>query len=183
MSDVSEAPLRETGGGLEPNGEGWFVVNARDAAWRADAAFGPSCRFESGEHPFPQLGITLRVLAPGRPNCMYHGESIQEDFLVLQGECLLLVEGQERRLRAWDFVHCPAWTEHVFVGGEEPCVVLMVGARPDDDVVYPASVLAQSHGAGVARETRSPDEAYAPFPPSQPGRPDHTALPWGGAER
>ena len=171
MSDVPEAPA----------GDGWFVVNTRDAAWRMDAAFGPSCRFEPAERPFPQLGITLRVLEPGKPNCMYHGESIQEDFLVLQGECLLLIEGQERRLHAWDFVHCPAWTDHVFVGGEEQCVVLMVGARPDDDVVYPASALAQSHGAGVARETRSPDEAYAPFPSSQPGCPDHAALPWGAA--
>jgi uncharacterized cupin superfamily protein len=112
---------------------------------------------------------------------MYHGEDIQEDFLVLSGECLLLVEGQERRLQAWDFVHCPAWTEHVFVGaGDGPCAVLMVGARPDVGVVYPVADVALRHGAGVTRETRSPDEAYAPFPESVPARPDGPALPWSG---
>ena len=131
--------MGETAGGLEPAGEGWFVVNARDACWWQDKAFGPSCRFESRERPFPQVAFALRVLEPGKPNCMYHGEGIQEDFLVLQGECLLLIEGQERRLHAWDFVHCPAWAEHVFVGAEAPCVILMVGARPDEAVVYPAS--------------------------------------------
>jgi len=176
---VPEAPLTQTEGGLEPAGEGWFVVNARDAGWRRDEAFGPSCRFESHERRFPQIAYSLRVLEPGKPNCMYHGEDVQEDFLVLHGECLLLIEGQERRLQAWDFVHCPAWTEHVFVGADAPCVVLMVGARPDEEVVYPVSELARRHGAGVERETRSPEEAYAPYPRSERGRPDHARLPWG----
>src|SRR5205823_11231379 len=118
---VPEAPLEAKEGGLEPAGEGWFVVNAGEARWWSDEIFGPSCRFEARECPFPQIAFSLRLLEPGKPNCMYHGEEIQEDFLVLQGECLLVIEGEERRLRAWDFVHCPAWTEHVFVGAEEPC--------------------------------------------------------------
>ena len=102
------------------------------------------------------------MLAPGQPACYYHGENEQEDFLVLSGECLLLIEGEERRLKAWDFVHCPAWTEHVFVGaGDGPCAVLAVGTRLRDDVVYPESGLAQRHGAGVGHETRNPREAYA----------------------
>jgi uncharacterized cupin superfamily protein len=174
-----EAPLTETPGGLEPAGDGWFVVNAADACWRHDEAFGPSCRFEARDRPFPQIGYALRVLEPGKPNCMYHAEAIQEDFLVLQGECLLLVEGQERRLRAWDFVHCPPWVEHVFVGaGDGPCVVLMIGARPDEGVVYPVSELALRHGAGVERETRSPEEAYARFARSEPRRLADSRLPW-----
>jgi uncharacterized cupin superfamily protein len=100
---------------------------------------------------------------------MYHGEDEQEDFLVLTGECLLLIEGVERPLKAWDFVHCPPWTEHVFIGaGERPCAILMIGSRtPDAGVVYPSSPLAQSHGAGVAGETDSPKEAYEPFPESR----------------
>ena len=126
---VPEAPLEPTDGGLVPVGEGWFVVNARDARW-LDGDFGAYTRFE-GEARFPMLGINIGVLAPGQPACMYHGEAEQEDFLVLSGECLLLVEGEERKLKAWDFVHCPAWTEHVFVGaGEGPCTILR-GRDPD----------------------------------------------------
>jgi uncharacterized cupin superfamily protein len=86
----------------------WFVVNVRDARWRTHETFGASCRFEMPETPFEQLGINIRVLQPGQPNCLYHSESLQEDFLVLAGQCLLLVDGEERPLQAWDFVHCPA---------------------------------------------------------------------------
>ena len=103
---VPEAPLERRDGGLAPRGEGWFVLNAKEARW-LDGDFGAFTRFE-GDVRFPQIGINIGVLQPGQPACMYHGEDEQEDFLVLAGECLLLVEGQERRLRAWDFVHCPA---------------------------------------------------------------------------
>ena len=100
----------------------WFVVNVRDAHWRKHETFGASCRFETPDAPFEQLGVNIRVLQPGEPNCLYHSESLQEDFLVLAGECLLLVEGEERPLEAWDFVHSPPGTEHVFVGaGDGPC--------------------------------------------------------------
>jgi uncharacterized cupin superfamily protein len=159
---VPEAPLEAADGGLVPAGDGWFVVNARDARW-LEGDFGAFTRFE-GEARFPQLGINIGVLAPGQPACMYHGEDEQEDFLVLAGECLLLIEGQERRLSAWDFVHCPAWTEHVFVGaGDGPCAILAVGTRLRDGVLYPLSELARRHGAGVEEETRDPKQAYAPY--------------------
>jgi uncharacterized cupin superfamily protein len=155
VTTIPEAPLEDGGHGLVPQGDGWFVVNAREAAWQ-EGVFGAYTRFE-GEARFPQLGINLSVLSPGQPSCMYHGENEQEDFLVLAGECLLLVEGEERRLRAWDFVHCPAWTEHVFVGaGTGECLLLAVGTRTEGaGVVYPVSELAQRHGAGVAREATS----------------------------
>ena len=179
---AQEAKLVETEGGLEPEGEGWFVVNVRDAAWwRQRDVFGAACRFENHESaPFPELGINLRVLQPGQPNCMYHSESVQEDFLVLSGECLLLIEGQERPLKAWNFVHCPPWTEHVFVGaGSGPCVILMVGARrPDEEVLYPVSELARKHGAGVETQTNKPSEAYARFAPPRRERPPADGLPW-----
>jgi uncharacterized cupin superfamily protein len=159
---IPEAPLERTEAGLIPHGEGWFVLNARDARWR-EGDFGMFTRFE-GEPRFQQLGINLSVLWPGQPSCMYHGEDEQEDFLVLSGECLLLIEGEERPLRAWDFVHCPPWTEHVFVGaGEGPCVMLAVGGRSDGDVIYPSSEVAQRHGAGVEQETSNADEAYGRF--------------------
>jgi uncharacterized cupin superfamily protein len=160
---IPEAPLQRTEAGLAPSGEGWFVVNAREARWR-DGVFGAYTRFE-GEPRFDQVGINVSVLSPGQPSCMYHGEDEQEDFLVLSGECLLLIEGEERPLRAWDFVHCPPWTEHVFVGaGEGPCLIVSVGSRSGDEVIYPSSELAQRHGAGVDETTSSPDEAYGRFP-------------------
>ena len=167
---VPEAPLEDSGHGLVPQGEGWFVVNAREARWE-EGTFGAFTRFE-GDARFSRLGINLSVLPPGTAACMYHGEDEQEDFLVLAGECLLLIEGQERRLRAWDFVHCPAWTEHVFVGaGEADCLILAVGTRTEGaGVVYPASALAQRHGAGVEREVRTGAEAYAGVPPDTPTR-------------
>jgi uncharacterized cupin superfamily protein len=179
---VEEAKLVETESGLEPGGQGWFVVNARDAAWwRHRDVFGFGCPFGSRDDTlFPELGITLRVLQPGEPNCRYHAESTQEDFLVLQGECLLLVEGQERPLKAWDFVHCTGGTEHVFVGaGSAPCVILMTGARrPDDDIVYPVSDLARKHGASVEQETNEPREAYADLAPPRRERLPDLGLPW-----
>jgi uncharacterized cupin superfamily protein len=159
---VPEAPLVPAGAGLSPTGDGWFVVNARDARW-LEGHFGAYTRFE-GDAGFAQLGINIGVLAPGQPACMYHREDNQEDFLVLAGECLLLIEGEERSLQAWDFVHCPAKTDHVFVGaGSGPCAILAVGARSGNGTVYPVSELAQRHAAGVDVETSVSSEAYAPF--------------------
>jgi uncharacterized cupin superfamily protein len=157
-----EARLVEHEGGLVPENEGWFVVNAARAPWWRSEDRGASCYFEGG-HDFPQLGIRLKALWPGQPNGMYHSEAAQEDFLVLAGECLLLVDGEERALRAWDFVHCPPGTEHIFVGaGTEPCLILMVGARGGEERIrYPVSELARRHGASVERETADPAEAYA----------------------
>jgi uncharacterized cupin superfamily protein len=144
-------------------------------------AFGSGCVFESRDASFAQLGINLNVLEPGQPNCLYHSESQQEAFLVLSGECKLLVEGEERLLRAWDFVHCPAGTEHVFVGaGDGPCVILMTGARSEnEEVLYPVSELAGRYGASAARETPDPKQAYAPFERPHPGKPSYwDRLPW-----
>lgn len=161
---IPEAPLAPAGDGLVPEGDGWFVVNAREARWK-EGDFGAFTRFE-GEVRFPQLGINIGVLEPGQPSCMYHREGEQEDFLVLSGECLLLIEGRERPLRAWDFVHCPPWTEHVFVGaGAGPCTILAVGGRGGGKVVYPVNELALGQGAGVDAETGEPNEAYARFRP------------------
>jgi len=165
-----EARLVEHEGGLVPDGEGWFVVNAADAPWWRSEDRGASCYFE-GENDFPEFGVRLKALWPGQPNGMYHAEEAQEDFLVLAGECLLLVEEEERRLRAWDFVHCPAGTAHIFVGaGDGPCLIFMVGARGDDvSVLYPRSELARRHGASVGQDTPDPEVAYAHSDPGDTG--------------
>jgi uncharacterized cupin superfamily protein len=167
---VPEAPLEKTDHGLRPAGEGWFVLNVRDAPWFESDEMGAYGVFESEAVRFDQVGIGVGILYPGQPNGMYHGEDAQEDFLVLSGECLLLVEGEERRLRTWDLVHCPPWTEHIFVGaGEGPCVVLAVGARRKGrGIRYPVSELALRHRAGVEVETTEPKEAYAWFSGDRP---------------
>jgi uncharacterized cupin superfamily protein len=184
---VPEAALEDNGSGLSPAGAGWFVVNVRAAEWLTSEGgekrpSGAECSFESAKAEFDQLGVRLHVLPPGEPNGLYHGENQQEDFLVLSGECVLIVEGEERRLQAWDFVHCPPWTEHIFVGaGEEPCVILMVGARRSEwQVRYAVSAVAARHGASVQRETADPREAYAgTFEPSRRERPSYwSRLPW-----
>ncbi|HKB92813.1 MAG TPA: cupin domain-containing protein [Gaiellaceae bacterium] len=184
---MSEARLEDAGGGLRPVTDGWFVVNVRDAQWLTSeggekTTSGSECPFEGPGGEFRQLGIRLHVLTPGEANGLYHRENQQEDFLVLAGECLLLVEGEKRRLQAWDFVHCPANTEHIFIGaGEGPCTILMVGGRTEPwEVVYPASELASRHGAGAGEETTDPDRAYANHEPSRRGKPSYwSQLPWG----
>jgi uncharacterized cupin superfamily protein len=185
---MPEATLEDSGSGLAPAGDGWFVVNVRDAEWLTsedgdERPSGSECAFESQKVEFPQVGIRLHVLPPGEPNGLYHSESKQEDFLVLSGECRLLVEGEERLLRRWDFFHSPPGTEHVFVGaGDEPCVILMVGARGEDwHVRYPVSEVAARYGASVEEETSDPRDAYtrSGFAPSRRERPSYwSRLPW-----
>jgi hypothetical protein len=164
---VPEAALESTEHGLVPEGDGWFVVNAREVPWRHIDGRPAVCAFE-GEADFPQLGINLNVLQPGEPMAMYHWEADQEDFLVLAGEALLIVEGEERPIRAWDLVHCPAGTKHTIVGaGGGPCVVLAVGARDRSTGPvwggYTVDEAASKHGAGVEEETTDQLVAYARF--------------------
>lgn len=172
---MDEAPLQETPAGLAPQGDGWFVLNARDAVWLERDGFGTRCGFEADgrvaaalgleQHLFPQIGIKMAVIEPGQRSTLYHAETSQEDFLVLEGECVAIVEDEERRLKAWDLLHCPPGTRHAFANdGQAPCVLLMVGARREGgSIVYPVSELAGRYGASVERETTSPHEAYAPF--------------------
>jgi uncharacterized cupin superfamily protein len=183
---VLEAPLDDSGSGLAPAGDGWFVVNVRDAQWLTSEKgdkkpSGSECSFESQQFEFPQVGIRLHVLEPGEPNGLYHSESGQEAFLVLSGECTLLVEGEERLMRPWDFFHSPAGTEHIFVGaGDGPCVILMAGGRSEPwEVFYPLSELAARYGASAKEATPDPDQAYVGFEPSRRERPSYwDRLPW-----
>ena len=170
---VPEAPLEANEHGLAPRGEGWFVLNAREAGWRHAQGRGAYSQFE-GDVEFPQLGIHLVVLEPGEPMAMYHWEVDQEDFLVLSGEALLIIEGEERPLRQWDFVHCPPHASHVIIGaGSSPCVLLAVGARSEassgpDWGGYPVDEVAQRHRAGVEEETNEGRLAYASVPKREP---------------
>lgn len=165
---ADEARLQDTGTGLVPVGHGWFVLNAREGRWRHQEGRAERLTFE-GDAEFPQLGVSLYVLRPGEPIGLYHWEADAEDFLVLSGEALLLVEGEERPLRRWDFVHCPPGTKHMILGaGGGPSVVLAVGARDHQAGEgwggYPVDEVALRHGAGVTAETNDAEEAYARFP-------------------
>ena len=170
---VSEARLESTEHGLVPKGDGWFGLNAREALWRHGPERSAVCEFE-GDPGFSQLGINVNVLAPGEAMGMYHWEADQEDFLVLAGEALLIVEGVERPLRRWDLVHCPARTKHVIVGAAAPCLVLAVGARDHSTGAdwggYTVDEAALRHDAGVEQETTDPKQAYARFRRRKPTR-------------
>jgi uncharacterized cupin superfamily protein len=175
---VPEALLEETESGLMPAGKGWFVLNARDARWADRPGWGREAGLQ-GQGDFAQLGFALYVLGPGEPMAMYHWETDQEDFLVLSGEAVLVIKGEERPLRQWDFVHCPPGTKHVIVGaGDAPCIVFAVGALEnhtvgsrvdgtlegrDDWGAYAVDEAALRHGAGVEEETTDADVAYARF--------------------
>jgi uncharacterized cupin superfamily protein len=166
MDEVSEAKIVETDSGSVVETEGWFVLNAADARWTAHDRGGQWVNFEADAHGFTEFGIGIHVLQPGEPNGKYHAEAVQEDFLVLSGECTLLIQGEERRLKAWDFVHCPPGTYHIFVGaGDRPCAILMAGTRrPGRAIHYPRDELAVRYGAAAPEETETPREAYADWP-------------------
>jgi uncharacterized cupin superfamily protein len=164
--------MQQTEHGLVPTGEGWFVLNARDSRWYHGEGRGAFCDFE-GDQDFTQVGMNVQVLAPGEAMAMYHWEADQEDFLLLHGEALLIVEGEERTLRAWDFFHCASRTKHTIVGaGDGPCVVVAVGARQFADDPdwggYPVDEVAARHGVSVEQETTEPREAYAHVERRQP---------------
>ena len=173
---VPEAPLEETGDGLVPVGAGWFVLNARDARWserpgRRSVSFTGKTEWES-DALFPMLGVNLAVLEPGEANSMYHWETETEAFLVLSGEALLIVQGEERPLRQWDFVHCPPKTEHVVVGAGEGAVrpardeLARTRRRSGPTGEYVANEVAGRHGASPPETTQENDVGYARVPGS-----------------
>ena len=165
---IDEAQLRRTDAGLEPVGDGWYIVNVADAAGSISPTFGgsvPLAGYREDAWAAPELAVNIRLLQPGEPNAYYHRENLDEAFLVLRGECLAIVEEQERPLRKGDFLFAPAGAAHIFVGaGDGPCAILMISRRiPEEDEVleYPASEVAARHGASVKQTTTSPEEAYA----------------------
>jgi uncharacterized cupin superfamily protein len=175
---VTEARLEQTEAGLVPASAGWFVMNARDARWMEKPGQGHNLpltgldAYES-ETFFPMLGMSIRVVSPGEPSTAYHWETEQEDFLVLSGEAVLIVEGEERRLTQWDFVHCPPETRHAFAGaGDGPCVLLGVSSRQFQKDgpwgFYCADETAARYNASPPEDTQDAAVAYARFPPSRP---------------
>lgn len=158
------------------------MVNVADAPWFTHEKFGDTCFLERAVAgaEFPDLAVNIRVLQPGQPNGIYHAEGDQEAFLVLAGECTLVVEGEERPLRAWDFFHCPQGTAHIVVGaGDGPSVVLMMSSRKREGIHYPVEEAAAKYAASVATATDSAQEAYAGLGRPEPGRPESwESLPW-----
>ena len=161
---VAEAPVRMTKNGLVVDGEGWFVVNARTSRWKDEGSLGSYCTFE-GKRRFPHFGINISVLKPGERMGMYHRENAQEAFLVLAGDCTLIVEGEERPLAEWDFFYCAPGTEHIIVtNSKQSAIVLAVGGRGrgvGGGIVYKVCKAAARYGASVVHETTDPAVAYA----------------------
>ena len=170
--------MDDTPYGRNPSSDGWFVLNLGDAlAARNEAKGGAVFPLEPREVRFTDFGVNVHVIWPDEPSALYHSESVREAFLVLSGDCTLIVEEEERPLRQWDFFHCPAGTNHIFVGaGDGPCAILMIGGRPQErrTLHYPVSEIAAKHGASTAKETPNPDEAYADWP----GDYEPVRLPW-----
>lgn len=167
---MHEAHIHTTPAGQVAADDGWFILNLSEIAWETVPGGGTWCAFEAPSARSSKLGIGVHVLGPGEAPGFYHAESEQEGFLVLSGECVAVVEGQERHMGPWDYLHCPPGTEHITIGaGEGPCAILMVGTRDRDrSINYPVNEAAGRYGASVARETNSPDEAYAHRPPISP---------------
>jgi uncharacterized cupin superfamily protein len=126
------------------------VINLADAPAIGHPKRSSFLRLEPEGVSWPDTGVNVQVMQPGQPSCRYHSEPMQEDFLVLRGRCIAIVDGEERPLRKWDFLHCPAGTEHVFVGtGEGPCAVLMIGSRREGACHYTVNAVAARYGASV----------------------------------
>ncbi|HYK07137.1 MAG TPA: cupin domain-containing protein [Gaiellaceae bacterium] len=171
---VPEAQLEQTDEGLVAKSDGWFVLNARDARWYHAEGRSAFSDLE-GDVDFTQLGFNISVLGPGEAMSMYHWEADQEDFLVVAGEAVLIIEGEERPLRQWDFVHCPPHATHTIVGaGAGPCIVVAVGAREHEGKPdwggYTVDEVAARYGASSTVETTEPQEAYAHLTRRQPAR-------------
>jgi uncharacterized cupin superfamily protein len=158
-----EASIEPTPAGPVPSGPGWFVLNLRGARGFGTDGHGVFCPFEAPDAPFEDFGINVHVLQPGERSALYHAESVQEGFLVLAGECIAVVEDQERPLRQWDYLHCPAGTAHAMIGaGDGPCAILMAGSRRRDaTIVYPVSDAAARHGLSVPVERDNARQAYS----------------------
>ena len=169
---MHEAKIDDTEIGRVPADDGWWILNLSELGWDRVEGGGMWCAFESPDARSPVLGIGVHVLWPGEAPGMYHAESNQEGFLVLSGECIAVVEGEERRMGPWDYFHCPPGTAHITVGaGDGPCAILMVGTRaPDDTTDYLPDPAAARHGHAVATRTSSPKEAYADRAPIVPAK-------------
>jgi len=159
---MPEAPLRKSKTGLVTDGEGWFVVNARESRWGDEGSLGSYCTFE-GKRRFPHFGINISVLESGETMGMYHREKGQEAFLVLAGEHPDR-GGQETSTDDVGFLLLPSQTDHIIVAaGDQSAVVLAVGARGrgvGGGIVYPVCKSAARYGASVVRQTTKPAEAY-----------------------
>jgi uncharacterized cupin superfamily protein len=175
---TNEARMQQTEAGLVPEGEGWWVLNARDARWIKRDGRGWSVPFtgwtdEEAEVFYPLLGVNLVVLEPGQPLSIYHQETDAEGFVVVAGEALLIVEGQERALRQWDYVHTPVGCSHTIIGaGDDRCVIVAAGSRvnigKENWGSYTVDETAQRHNAGVEEETPDAQIAYSRWKPSEP---------------
>jgi quercetin dioxygenase-like cupin family protein len=166
---VREARIEQTPEGQVPAGDGWFILNLGEMAWGGVPGFGVWLDPPHVDPAQPGIGVHIHVLQPGEANGYYHAEAAQEGFIVLSGECVAVVEGEERRMRQWDYLHSPPGTAHITVGaGDEPCAILMFGSPdPRRKVEWIADDVAAKYGASVAETTGRDLDAYGDPPPQE----------------
>ena len=169
---MHEAEIETTPEGKVPADDGWYVLNLGEMAWETVPPYGAWLGFDAGIH--------VHVLQPGESNGYYHAEDAQEGFLVLSGECIAVIENEERRLRRWDYFRSPPGTAHITIGaGDEPCAILMFGAPdPQRKVSWIANETAAKYGASVERTTSVGTEVYGELSAPERVRAPH---PFGGA--
>jgi mannose-6-phosphate isomerase-like protein (cupin superfamily) len=169
---VEEAELEETEVGLLPKTQGWFIMSALETRWFDKPGQGHSVSLTGyneyeAETFFPMLGMSIRVAGPGDATTTYHWETEQEGFLVLSGEGIAIIEGEERPLKQWDFVHCPPGTRHAFAGGEPPLVLLCASSRQFQKDgpwgYYCFDETAAKYNAASPEDTQDGEIAYARF--------------------
>lgn len=173
-----EAQLGESEAGLVPKEPGWFVMDVRKARWFDKPGQGWSvpltgCDEYEAESFFPMLGMSIRVVSAGEPTGTYHWETEAEDFLVLSGEGVLIIEGEERPLKQWDFVHCPPETKHGFAGTRDrPMVLLCASSRQFQKDgpwgYYCKDETAAKYNASSPEDTQDGRLADARFAPQKP---------------
>jgi uncharacterized cupin superfamily protein len=164
---TEHARMETTATGQRPAEQGWYILNLAQMCWNGFPGGGAWTTFESGPEESDRLGIGVHILWPGDSPGYYHTEEDLEGFLVLSGECVAIVEGEEYRMRAWDYLHSPPGTAHITVGaGTEPCAILMYGTRTKGAAIrYLPDPVAARYGHSVQRESGSPQEVYADRPP------------------
>jgi mannose-6-phosphate isomerase-like protein (cupin superfamily) len=169
---VEEAEIEETEVGLLPKTQGWFIMSALETRWFDKPGQGHSVSLTGyneyeAETFFPMLGMSIRVAGPGDATTTYHWETEQEGFLVLSGEGIAIIEGEERPLKQWDFVHCPPGTRHAFAGGEPPLVLLCASSRQFQKDgpwgYYCFDETAAKYNAASPEDTQDGEIAYARF--------------------
>jgi unsaturated pyranuronate lyase len=114
---------------------------ATDSVERADGAVGSFGTINGAPEVEAAPGVKIRAVAHGtimlsyvrlEPNSVAatHLHSEEQMGIVLSGECVFDLDGEERTLKMGDVYHAPAGVPHGARATDEPCVILDVFSPP-----------------------------------------------------